>query len=804
MNSYHSDVDKSRISIAESNLTTSESSLSDSSSSPMTSPRNDVIEGGETRDVTPKDPSPVQAPQPAQGKMSSAKAGRASQLRKSAESPSPAQKVAKGTTPYGQIVTKNGYFMVGKLTSARSRHTSKTSSARPEKVDPITARILSANRAKRQIAGNQAGEIKRKNMQLYEEIKSLRILCRNQEKSLKQFESTQSALPRVLQNFEHDKAILKERLRKTKDSEKRLEREKKRLDIENEKNQKKIKELNNIIQNKNLDERWNLQQQLTAAENRAQEAEGRLRELDRKMELQQAALERQLKKEIRRRVRAENENQKNRDDMRTIQEKLNEKEKQLNYTNIYIQRQSKGSKKQRKTVVNFGCKSVQTSPRTIVNPVRSEPIFAPVKDLCPKLAKSAENSATLPDILPEKNSPDFFSSPLPPLEPKTVPVESPAKSPVALTLDELLNRPLLDFETPLEPPSTVNPLETPRKSPLDKFPNTEPSFSEIDQVLGLTPKKPEAPKVKFFVFDDSISKEKWNTSLALAPAPTLDSSTVSAPVIGRGPTPTVQKSVELTGAGEGIVVNFGGYKTVVAKEPEPEVALEQKPSSTFLTDLADNNEPADLNDFSTPDVPVVSARVNEVVETPPPMEPTGTSSPKVITPREPTPEVKKPEKTADALLDEMLFGNEKPVAEPVKEKSPSPNLFDLDTKVSVERQDSVPEFDFGSEAARKTSKDSILAELADLHDEPRSKPSIDPLEKPNKEDELDALLKLNAPKRTTTTTSNQAKKSNPIVYNFTEPIENLHLGLSSSGKDFSRTTTAKKENLIDNLFGGGN
>lgn len=56
----HSDVDKSRISIAESNLTTSDSSLSDSSSSPMTSPRNDVIEGGETRDVTPKDPSPVQ------------------------------------------------------------------------------------------------------------------------------------------------------------------------------------------------------------------------------------------------------------------------------------------------------------------------------------------------------------------------------------------------------------------------------------------------------------------------------------------------------------------------------------------------------------------------------------------------------------------------------------------------------------------------------------------------------------------------------------------------------------------------
>ena len=31
------------------------------------------------------------------------------------------------------------------------------------------------------------------------------------------------------------------------------------------------------------------------------------------------------------------------------------------------------------------------------------------------------------------------------------------------------------------------------------------------------------------------------------------------------------------------------------------------------------------------------------------------------------------------------------------------------------REDSVPEFDFGSEATKKTSKDTILAELADLH-----------------------------------------------------------------------------------------
>jgi len=654
MNSHHSDVDKSRISIAESNLT-SESSSSSLSSSPMTSPRNkndDVINGGErTRDVTPKEPSPVQSvPIPAQGNIKNSAKGNSGRLSRQKETTaqSPAK---KGNTPYGHIMTKNGYIMVGKLTN-RSRHASKASSARPEKVDPITARILSANRNKRNIAGNQAGEIKRKNMQLYEEIKSLRILCRNQEKSLKQFESTQSALPRVLQNFEHDKALLKERLRKTKDGEKRLEREKKRLDIENEKNQKKIKELNNIIQNKNLDERWSLQQQLSSVTNRAEEAEGRLGELNRKMDLQQAALERQLKKEIRRRVKAENQNQKHKDDIRLIQEKLTEKEKQLNYTNIYIQRQNKGKRQNR------------------------------------------------------------------------------------------------------------------------------------------------------------------NTSLAL-PGPALDSSTVSAPAIAHNQPLKVDTldSIDL-GAGEGNVVSV-----------KQEIELTEKPSSTFLTDLVDTQpvEVADLNDFSVvPErVPVVSSRAeprppSAVSDQPVTSSPTPKPIDSPLSAKAKTPEVTK---TADALLDEMLFGGEKKTPEPVKETPKSPNLFDLGDNQPA-REDSVPEFDFGSETTKKTSKDTILAELADLHggnspenekpakkefnifDEPRSKPKIDPLEAPmSKDDELDALLKLNTTK---------TKKSNPVVYNFSEPIENLHLGLSSSGKDFSRTTTttnntAKKDNnLIDNLFGGGN
>merc|ERR1711990_465119 len=497
----------------------------------------------------------------------------------------------KMTTPYGHVLSKNGYIMVSKLKSSRSGYSHR--GYPNQKVDPITARILSANQKRRAIAGNQAGEIKKKNMQLYEEIKSLRILCRNQEKSLKQYESTQSALPRVLQNFEHDKALLKERLRKVKENEKRLERGKKRLDIENEKNQKKLKELNNIIQTKNLDERWNLQQRLELAERVAAENVEKANHVNRKFELEQAALERQLKKEIRRRTKAEQENDRNKEELQNIQEKLTEKEKQLNYSNIYIQRQSKKSKQKRST---------------------------------------------------------SLALPAPPIQ-----------------------EPEVDLNATEEFHATGAPFVSASPMPLKEEPVVEP--------------------------------EK-------IPTP-------------RDPTP----------------------------DPEPIKMPEAAPPS-------------------------------------PP----------------------KPEKTADALLDEMLFGSK--VEEKKAIPPQSPTLFDMDDKPKLSSQDSVPEFDFGP--TKKTSKDSILAQLRDLHgnndspsnEKPKmnfnifdSAPKIDPKEAPkSKEDELDELLNLGSKKQSNMASTMSIKRSDPKVYDFSEPINNLHEGKASSGKDFRSPT--KKENLIDNLFGG--
>ena len=73
-------------------------------------------------------------------------------------------------------------------------------------------------------------------------------------------------------------------------------------------------------------------------------------------------------------------------------------------------------------------------------------------------------------------------------------------------------------------------------------------------------------------------------------------------------------------------------------------------------------------------------------------------------------------------------------------------------------------------------------------------PKIDPKESApkSKEDELDELLNLGSSKKSNMTSQMTSqmtiKRSDPKVYDFSEPINNLHEGKASSGKDFRSPT----------------
>ena len=71
-----------------------------------------------------------------------------------------------------------------------------------------------------------------------------------------------------------------------------------------------------------------------------------------------------------------------------------------------------------------------------------------------------------------------------------------------------------------------------------------------------------------------------------------------------------------------------------------------------------------------------------------------------------------------------------------------------------------------------------------------SAPKIDPKESApkSKEDELDELLNLGSKKQNSMASTMSIKRSDPKVYDFSEPINNLHEGKASSGKDFRSPT----------------
>lgn len=75
-------------------------------------------------------------------------------------------------------------------------------------------------------------------------------------------------------------------MRKAKEAERRLEREKKRVELENDKQNRKLRELNHIIKTKNLDERYELKNQLVDAEDRAKNAEQTLLDTKKNVQLQ--------------------------------------------------------------------------------------------------------------------------------------------------------------------------------------------------------------------------------------------------------------------------------------------------------------------------------------------------------------------------------------------------------------------------------------------------------------------------------------------------------------------------------------
>ncbi|XP_078699480.1 uncharacterized protein LOC144926501 isoform X2 [Branchiostoma floridae x Branchiostoma belcheri] len=220
--------------------------------------------------------------------------------------------------------------------------------------DIVTRRMLSARRVKIKDLTSQIFELQRELDDLKRENKLLKTLQHKQEKALTRFEDQESDLPQLLARHSAEVRNLKERLRHKQDSNHRSEQKIKDLRDDLEKKEHQVTKLQKIVRDKNLAERDELNRKLMRTEQMLLDKEKKVAELNKHLELVQGSSTRQLNAERTRHKETQDKLSALQEEYERLQNKLKEKEKELDIRNIYSNRLKVGGSK---------APSVETSPR---------------------------------------------------------------------------------------------------------------------------------------------------------------------------------------------------------------------------------------------------------------------------------------------------------------------------------------------------------------------------------------------------------------------------------------------------------
>ncbi|KAM5165396.1 lebercilin [Mantella aurantiaca] len=225
----------------------------------------------------------------------------------------------------------------------RSQSLNKESPAKD--IDMVTKRVLSARLLKINELRNEVVELQLKVEEYQKENKTLKRLQFRQEKALNKFEDTENEISQLLSRHNNEVRILRERLRKSQERERIVEKKLKEAEDELYRTNVALKKLKQLSENRHLAERDELSRKVEILESRLDERERRVKELEKNIELTQSSFQRQLLSEKKRAHDTQEENKLLQEEVQRLIQKLKEKERELDVKNIYAYRLSKPSPK---------------------------------------------------------------------------------------------------------------------------------------------------------------------------------------------------------------------------------------------------------------------------------------------------------------------------------------------------------------------------------------------------------------------------------------------------------------------------
>ncbi|XP_061316410.1 lebercilin isoform X2 [Pezoporus flaviventris] len=208
-------------------------------------------------------------------------------------------------------------------------------------IDLVTKKVLSARLLKINELRNELTELHIKLDELQKENRVLKRLQHRQEKALNKFEDTENEISQLLARHNNEIRILRERLRKSQERERATERRLKDSEDELYRTKTALQKLKKLSADKHLAERDDLAKKLAYAGSRLEDSEKRIKDLEKGLELSSSSFQRELQSKKKKISEAQEINRVLQEELHQLNQKLKEKERELEAKNIYANRMLK-------------------------------------------------------------------------------------------------------------------------------------------------------------------------------------------------------------------------------------------------------------------------------------------------------------------------------------------------------------------------------------------------------------------------------------------------------------------------------
>ncbi|XP_051880410.1 lebercilin [Pristis pectinata] len=292
---------------------------------------------------------------------------------------------------HDRAVGKSGAKQPANHGSRRSRTQRLNKEPAYKDIDLVTKRMLSARLLKINELRNEVTELQVKLEDLQKENKILKRLQYRQEKALNKFEDTENEISLLISRHNNEIRILRERLRKSQEKERVMEKQLKDTEEELRRTKNSLLKLKKLSEDKHLIERDELAQKLAKAEIKMEGSEKRIKDLQRNLELTNNSFVRQVTSERKKAQEAQEDVRSLQEEIQRLGQKLKEKEKELDVKNIYANRILKSSPKKGGESTP---KRKATSSNTVKG-VQTEEYFLPLEFPTPPLAIGGEEEMTI-------------------------------------------------------------------------------------------------------------------------------------------------------------------------------------------------------------------------------------------------------------------------------------------------------------------------------------------------------------------------------------------------------------------------